>query len=457
MSQDQYTYSLENVAALHHKVRIDYAIPYISAEITKMVKEFSQFVNVQGFRKGKAPVAKIIKQYGKDIIAEVSKKVNSSAFGEIAREKKLTLSNSKVITDDRSQFLNGIYSFEFEFQEDPVVELADYKNITVKLPRVEVTDEDLNHRLQHIYDAQGRLELADKAATEADFVALKSIQVKLDGEAVTDQEKYQWLNALSDGVVLRVKKPHVTEKLKPSLIGAKAGANIKAEFVLEEQDSFFSAAESLVGKTIEITAEVESVKELVKPSTIAELIAKFGNESMTEEGFTQQLKEVLLQEKQQTRERQLEVDFLDQLVEQSKIEFAEVTFEGYKNQYFRQQFNQITQQAQQGAINPDDLSKAIEKVQEETPKAFRRELVLGKLIAAENIEADHEFIGSQIRDIAQRTAKPTKEVFALLEKEGLKNALYNQATMSNALKFIASVAKIEEVDPEPLQCELHHD
>ena len=116
--------------------------------INKVYEKSAKYFNIPGFRKGKAPMAIVEKQYGDEIFYE-------DAFNELVPEiyeKELKENNIEAVNKpdiDVEQIGKGKdLKFTAIVQIKPKVKLGKYKGIQIKKIEYNVSDDDVEHELR---------------------------------------------------------------------------------------------------------------------------------------------------------------------------------------------------------------------------------------------------------------------------------------------------------------------
>jgi len=130
---------------------LDLEIP--ADEVTKamerVAKEFARVARVPGFRPGKAPVSLIRRRFADDIKGEVVQSLVPERVEKAVSEQKLTPVSQPQV--DKLDFAEGQpLKFRAIFEVLPEFELANYKDLDLEMPVLDVTDDDVNKALQEM-------------------------------------------------------------------------------------------------------------------------------------------------------------------------------------------------------------------------------------------------------------------------------------------------------------------
>ena len=130
----------------------------VNANLEKIAKQLSKTANVQGFRKGKVPVAIIKKQYGQKLVedaeAEALREVLSKGLTE------LNIANESLIGEPTiSKFEKSDDKIEVAVKVAmrPEINLDNIEEFVPDFEKPEVTDEEVEARIKEIAEGQAPL------------------------------------------------------------------------------------------------------------------------------------------------------------------------------------------------------------------------------------------------------------------------------------------------------------
>ena len=111
----------------------------VAKEWNAIADNFARYAKIPGYRPGKAPRRVIEAKFQKEIQEELTKKLVSKSYRDAIAEKQLrvvsltNLEDVKIGDDKTMRFRATVITA-------PEFDLPDYKNITVQLPPLEVTE-----------------------------------------------------------------------------------------------------------------------------------------------------------------------------------------------------------------------------------------------------------------------------------------------------------------------------
>ena len=140
-------------------------------------------MNVQGFRKGKAPRKMIEKLYGQEIFFEdAANAIIPDAYSEAAQESGLDIVSQPQV-DVIQLEKDKPFIFTAEVAVKPEVELGEYKGIEVAKIEGVVSDEELATELDKVREKNSRtINVEDRAVQDGDEAVI-DFEGFVDGEA----------------------------------------------------------------------------------------------------------------------------------------------------------------------------------------------------------------------------------------------------------------------------------
>ncbi len=121
----------------------------IETNLNKLAKEASKTIDVQGFRKGKVPIAIVKSRYAdkltQDAEGEVIRAILADALKELDINNKDVIGEPSITKFDKQE--NADIEIEIALSCKPVIELGDYKSLLPIIKATKVTAEDVSERL----------------------------------------------------------------------------------------------------------------------------------------------------------------------------------------------------------------------------------------------------------------------------------------------------------------------
>src|SRR5260370_11282066 len=147
----------------------------VTKAMARVAKEFARVARVPGFRPGKAPVSLIRRRFADDIKGEVVQSLVPERVEKAVSEQKLTPVSQPQV--DNLDFAEGQpLKFRAVFEVLPEFQLANYKDLDLEMPALDITDDDVNKALQEMTErAAAFAPVEGRAVENGDFVQLKLV------------------------------------------------------------------------------------------------------------------------------------------------------------------------------------------------------------------------------------------------------------------------------------------
>ncbi len=322
---------------------------------------------------------------------------------------------------------------EAQAQEPPVLvdpgkveKLGDYKGVTFTPLSTEVTDQDVEDRIQSLIAAYPEYQEVERAAQEGDVVNIDYVGKK-DGVAFE--------GGTGEGYDLTLGSGQFIDGFEDGLIGAVKGQELNLDLTFPEQYH----SEELAGQAGVFEVKVNEVKEQVEPELNDAFIAEH-TDSATMEEYRKAVREEMEQMALSNADNQKKSDVFLKVIDDSEVttpeESIQTTFEQQKSSY--------EQQAQMFGIDLDtlvsyygmDLESFESELMELAKEICKQNAVVKAIAEAENITVED----SDREALAEEFGYP--DVDTMIENAGADN-VDNYIQTEKVVQFIADNA-VEE-------------
>src|SRR2546426_7039263 len=166
-------------------LRIELPPEEVSKEWDAIANSFARFAKIPGYRPGKAPRRVIEAKFRKEIQDELTKKLVSKSYHEAIEQKQLrvvSLTNLEDVQfgDDKSM------RFRATVVTAPEFELPDYKNISVQLPDIKVSEAEVDSALERLREQSADfVDVVERGLQMEDFAVI-DFQGSIDGKPISE-------------------------------------------------------------------------------------------------------------------------------------------------------------------------------------------------------------------------------------------------------------------------------
>ena len=415
----------------------------VKLEITVSAEKFEEGMNkaffknakyfsVPGFRKGKAPRARVEKYYGEHVLYE-------DAFNEIAPEiyeEALKENNIEAVARpeiDITQIGNGKdLIFTAIVTVKPKVELGKYKGIKIEKKEYPVTDEDVDNAIKAMAEKNARIITCDD-----DKILEKEDTAVIDFEGFVDGKAFE--GGKGENYSLEIGSNTFIPGFEDQLIGLKKGEETDVNVNFPE--NYFS--KELAGKPATFKVKVNEIKTKEYPKMDDEF-AKDVSEFDTLKELKADTRANLEEENNKRAKYEMEEDAIEEVTHSAKIDIPakmlDAEIDGYiHDMNHRLEHQGMTLDMYMQMMNTD-LASVRDQFKGKAEHNITTRLVLEAIFEAEKIEITDEDINKKLADVAKEYGRDAEE-FVAKANDQVKEFAKEELKYDLAVKFIMDNAK----------------
>ena len=426
-------YQIEDLGKNMIKLTIDCPAADFEDAIQKAYQKNKNKLNIQGFRKGKAPFAVVTKMYGKEMFyEEAANLLIPDAYEKAAAECGETLVSRPEI--DVTQIESGKdFIFTATVAKKPEVTLGEYKGLKVDKISVEVTDDEINEELKKTQEQNAReINVEDRPVQDGDT-------------AVIDYEGFQDGVAFAGGKgenhPLVIGSHSFIEGFEEQLIGKNVGEECEVNVTFPEA---YHAPE-LAGKPAVFKCKVNAIKAKELPELDDEFASEVSEfETLAE--YKEDIKKNLTEKKEKEAQTKKEDQAVEKAVANATMEVPEAMVQATQEQMaedfayrLQSQGLKLEQYFQFTGLNKKTF---LDQMKPQAEKRINTRLVLEAIVKAENIEVSDEEIEAEIQKMADQYHMEPAQVKEYMGEENLKSMSLDLACQK-AVSIVADSA-VEE-------------
>ncbi len=420
----------------------------MAAQVDERLEQMKSQVRLNGFRQGKVPMAHLKKMYGKQAMAEIVNEYISKRTGEVlkVREEKAAQQPEISMTEDEKEadeILTGKKDFEFSMSYEVILEInvPELEKIKVERPVAEISDSDVDERIEQIGESARPYEEKKGKAADKDRVTMNYLG-KIDGEPFEGGAYNDAKLVIGSGTFI----PGFEEQLK----GVKSGDETVVKVTFPEE---YGAAH-LAGKDAEFEVSVSLIEKPGKLEINDEFATKLGVENV--EKLREAVKGQMQGQNDSFSRAKVKRQILDQLDENTKMELPTKMVE----QEFSNIWGQVTQELEAAGKTFEDEDTTEEKARDEYQTLAERRVRLGLVLAnigeTADVQVSEEEMQAAVYQQIQQYPGQEEQVLSYFRENpdaiaGLRAPLYED----KVIDFIVEKADItdKEVSKEELMKE----
>ncbi|MFW2580653.1 trigger factor [Aliarcobacter butzleri] len=407
--------------------RVDEANAVITATLTKdsiennlekVAKQAAKTMNVQGFRKGKVPVAVVKQRYAdklrEDAEADGIRKILADGL------KLLDIKNSDLIGEpsvtkfDKKD--NGDIEVELSVACKPNIDLGDYKSLVPAVKAIEIDIKKIDDRLTEIAQSSAPLEkIARKRAVKDGDFAVIDFEGFVDGVAFDGGKAEKYPLQIGSGSFI----PGFEEQV----IGMKYEE--QKDITVKFPESY--QAKDLAGKEAVFKVTLHEIQERAKPELNDEFAQKMlpGQKDVTIDTLRDRVKEQMLAEDKAKYYRdELKPVFLETLVE--KINFAlptsviEQEINYALNNKIRTMTEEEINELKENANKVEDIRN---ELKEDAVNSVKATFIIDALAKAENVQVSDQEVTQVLYFEAMQMGQNPQDIIKQYQQAGYLPAI----------------------------------
>lgn len=423
----------------------------VQKELRAAARRISRQVTIPGFRKGKAPYHVIVRYYGEQTIYEEAlDPLGQSVYVEALEQAELEPYAPGSLED--VQFDPLIMTFVVPLQ--PEIDLGDYREVRLPYEAPEVTDEDVDHVLEHMREDNAIMEPVERAIEMGDMASLdiKGEFVDLEDEA-GNPKKYIDRKAMQVRITEEAEMP--LPGFAQQVLGMEKDNQRQFELPVPDDESY---DEELRGKSIRFDVSCVEVYSYELPELDDEFAQSVGDYDDLA-GMKASVHEELVY----SAARQARSIYVDQVLQ--KLFDEEVIQVSYPPVMIEEQIDDMVSDMEQDlgqqGLDMDIFLKVTgkteedvrEEMRENAEEAIRRGLVFAKLIELEKLSVSDEEIEDEISTRSLSFGAQAGLARQLFTTPQAKNALINELLIDKAVERLSLIAQGEAPDLSELEVE----
>ncbi len=411
--------AVEKVSPTRVKLSVEVSSEELAPRLDAAYKAIGASVNIPGFRRGKVPPRIIDQRFGRGtVVQQALDEALPEYYTRAMQENDLRpLGQPELNLTELPVEAGKDLKFDAEVDVVPEFELPDLSGIEVEVDPLEVSDEDVQVRLDALRARFGTLVGVDRPAAEGDFTSI-------DLKAVVDGEEVDSVT----GVSYEIGSGTMLEGLDEALIGHVAGDTIEFQAPLAGGDR--------AGQTADITVVLHSVKERQLPELddeFAQLASQFDTlEELMADLRRQAEQGARLEQGIQARDR-----LLDKMLELTDIPLPENLVEAEVHQHLEQE----------NRLEDDEHRREVEG---STRKAMKTQFLLDALAAREDVQVGQNELVEYIMMVSQQYGMNPNQFAQQLDEQGQVPAMVAEVRRRKALATVLEQAVVRDTEGNPV-------
>ena len=406
--------SANKVETNKHELEIEISAEAFEAAVQAAYLKAKKNINVPGFRKGHAPRKIVEKEYGEGVFyedalnaiipAEVDTAVAEAGLELVARPDVEVTEVSK----EKGAVIKAVCITK------PEIEIKDYKGIKIEKSVKTVSDDDVDHEIDHIRQKGMRIiTVEDRAAQNGDDVVI-------DFEGFKDNVAFE--GGKAEKFTLTLGSGQFIPGFEDQIIGHNIGDEFDVNVTFPED----YGAKELAGAPAVFKVKLHEIKTKELPELDDEFV-KDQSEFDTVDELKADVRKKLEDAAKKTSEQEEEGKIFDEVIAKVEGEIPEVMYERRVDEMIEEMGQRLAPQGisldmylQYTGQTLDSLKKTY---REQAEKQVKLRLALEKISELEGIEVTDDEAEEEIKKMADNYKMEVEQVKSYVTVDAVKKDL----------------------------------
>lgn len=391
-------------------------------------------INIPGFRRGKAPRSIVEKMYGKGFFYEnainellpdnYEEAVRAAGIEPVGRPEF-----DVVSIDENGLVLKAVVYVK------PEIEIEGYKGIEATKVPVVVTDDEVDHEIEHVRKRNAReIDITDRPAQTGDIV-------NIDYEGSIDGVPFE--GGSDEGHILKLGSGYFIPGFEDQIVGHSVGDEFDVNVTFPEKYH----KKDLEGKPAVFKVKLNSIKYEELPALDDEF-AKDVSEFDTFDEYRADMKAKITERKEKDADAAVEAQLVDRLVEIVKGDIPEPYYEAETENILRDYDMRLRSQGLDLSTYLKYTGQTLDQLRAQMrPTAIRQvktRFALEKIAEIENIEVSDEEVEAEYSRMASLYSVELEKVKEAIPADDIKADL----RLKKAIELVKAAAVVTEKQPE---------
>lgn len=390
--------------------------------------------SMPGFRKGKVPKKVLENAYGAGVFYEEAINIAFPKYYEEVLDKEPSIEAVARPDIDIKDISEKGISMIAEVAVKPEVKLGEYKGITFKKVEYNVKEADVKDELKRLQERNSRMvDVTDRAVESGDTVTI-------DYSGSVDGVKFE--GGTAEKQPLTIGSNTFIPGFEDQIIGMKIGE--EKDITVKFPEDYH--AENLKGKDSVFHIVLHEIKAKELPELTDEFIKDaVGAESL--DAYKKEIKERLKKQNKDRAEREIEDEIVKKVTANAEVVIPEALIDNQIDQMVNEMSYRLSYQG----LKLEDYLKYVGKTMEEYRKGYydqakdlvKSQLVIGKIIEEEKIDATEEDVTAKIEEMAKAQGKKAPDLKKDMAARQL-DYVKNEIIVKKLFDFLKSANEIKK-------------
>ena len=381
--------SVEKRDGLERRMTVELPSEDFEKAIQNRLKEIARTVKLDGFRPGKVPLSIVKKRFSNTARKEALEEAVQSTLYQAMNQENLRPAGAPQVEFLPFEEGKGP-SYAVVFEVVPELTLSDMTAAEIEIPRVDITDKDIDATIDRIREQRKEWKDVTRASKEGDQVTI---------DFVGKREGVAFDGGTGNDVKVVLGAGQFIPDFEKGLHGVKAGEEKVIDATFPEE----YGNKELAGQSVQFETRIKTVSEPVLPEVDEAFVKALGVDGGTIEALREQVKENMQRELNQVLREITKTNVMDALIAQHELEVPEVMV---KDEIKRLADQTRQMLAQQGVPMPENSPVDESLYRDQAVRRVSLGLIMSDIVSNNELVATAEQVREQVEEIAAPYEKP---------------------------------------------------
>jgi trigger factor len=422
--------SVKDVSGCTKEVQIEVPADDVQTKVDGIYSRISREAKLAGFRKGKAPLDVIKKQYKSAVREEVVHHELPEFFRTALIDQKIDPVAQPQITHlqfEEGSPLKVIATVEIK----PEFKLKDYKGLKIKKEKTSVDEEEVDKALENLREQMAQfVPVEDRPAKQDDLVVI-DFEGKIGGKAFDGGKASRYPVLLGTNNLLK--------DFEANLIGIAKGGTKTFKMTFPQD----YGKKEVAGQEAEFTVTLYEIKEKKLPMVDNEF-AKDVGKSETVKELREKLESQIKTGKENEQRSKMIEQIGEKLIASHPFDVPVSLVNMEQQRLVKQGVERLKNQGiDANKLSQDQQKEFVEKLRPVAQKNVQMALIVEKISAAENIQCEEKDMEAYYDKVSKNVNQPADMVKRYLQQQGNTESVKEWIQYEKALDYLIAQAKIE--------------
>ncbi len=415
-------------------VKVDIEIPAKDAVTyyNNAAKKLAQYVNIPGFRKGKAPRNIVEQNIGEERIKhEALESALPKIFSDVVKENNFDLVTQPYVE-----------SYDYKVGEDlkitaklelrPEVTLGQYKGLTIDVEGYKTPEDALEKSLNSMLEQHASTVIVTDRKTVNTDIIVFDFEGFANGEKIEHGDAKNFTLDLAHSSFI----PGFAEQLADRPLGEEFDIEVKFPETYHEK--------KLAGQPATFKCKINEIKTKVLPELNDEFAQKVGP-FKTVDDLKADIQKYLDTQKADIDRVNSEKAVFEKVTNDAKVDIQQSMIDRETDQLVNEYKQKLSAQGftWEQAVEAQGYDEIMKQLKEDASIRVKNSLVIDKIAKEENIEISQADFSEKLTELSRMyQIDPATMVKQLAQTPGVFNALSQQALNEKVTKFLADNNKV---------------